>query len=106
MQEVGERLLKCRSRAFISRKELSKRTGVTIEAIRQMERGQIESGIETAVKICEGLEYSVEYILTGKCGLSEYIKMQQHFCKVSDVNCKNLEKVAKAFWETCPRYFR
>ena len=106
LQQVGERVQKSRNNNFISRKELAIKADVTINDIRCIERGEIEIGIETAVKICKGLGYSTDYILTGDCGLDEFLKMNQKLCNLPSVNYKNLEKVATAFWQTCPRFFR
>ncbi len=106
LQQVGERLQKCRNHNFLSRKALSKQSGVSISTIVKMEHGNEAVGIEDAIKICKGLGYSTEYILTGNCGLSEFVKMNQQLLSSPDINYANLEKIATAFWETCPKYFK
>lgn len=77
LQQVGERLAECRTRNFFSRKELAERAGVPISSVKMMERGEQAVGIEDALKICKQLDYSVEYILTGNCGMQELIRMNQ-----------------------------
>jgi len=69
LQQVGERLAECRTRNFFSRQELAKRAGVPISSVKMMERGEQAVGIEDALKICNELDCSVEYILAGNCGL-------------------------------------
>lgn len=105
LKQVGERLLECRSRSFFSRKELAERAGVPISSVKMMERGEEAVGIDVAFKICNELDYSAEYILTGKCGLLELIRMNQKIFDLPD-NLENLQKFAQALWRTCPKSFR
>lgn len=106
LQQVGERLLQCRTRNFFSRKELAERAGVPISSVKTMERGEEAVGIEDAMKICKESDYSVEYILTGNCGLQELIRLNQKISDLPDVGSENLQKIAQAFWSNCPRLFR
>lgn len=53
LQQVGERLIECRTRNFFSRNELAERAGVPISAVKTMERGEEAVGIEDAFKICK-----------------------------------------------------
>ena len=106
LQQVGERLFECRNRNLFSRKELAKRAGVSIETVKMMERGEGIVGIEDATKICNILNSSTEYILTGNCGLKELIRLNQNFLGLPNERSENLQKMAQAFWDTCPRTFR
>lgn len=106
LQEVGERLLECRNRSFFSRQELAKKSGVSVHTIITMEKGEQAIGIDAAVKICNTLGYSIEYILTGNCGFLEFIRMNQKLLELPNVHPQNLQKIASAFWQTCPRYYR
>ena len=106
LQQVGERLQKCRNHTFLSRKALAKQSGVSISTIVKMEHGNEAVSIEDATKICKTLGYSTEYILTGNCGFTEFIKMNQQLSNAPDIHTANLEKIATTFWETCPKYFK
>ena len=106
LQQVGERLTECRIRNFFSRKELAERAGVPISSVKIMERGEQAVGIEDALKICKQLDYNVEYILTGNCGMQELIRMNQKILNLPDISSDNLQKIAQAFWNNCPRLFR
>lgn len=106
LKEVGKRLMKCRNRNFISRQELAKRANISVHSIIKMEKGEEAIGIEDAVKICEYLGYSVEFILTGKCGFREFVRMNQKILQFPDIYSDNLQKVATAFWANCPRYYK
>jgi len=106
LQQVGERLYKCRTLNYYSREELAKRAGVHISSVVKMERGEEAVGIEDALKICNELNYSTEYILTGECGLKEFVGVSQRIFGLPDLQYENLEKVAKAFWSTCPHMTR
>ena len=104
LEQVGERLALCRRHNFISRADLSKRTKVKVTAIRDLENGIASINIEDAVKLSNELDCSIEYLLTGKCGLTEFIKLNQKILNLPDVHSGNLEKVAYAFWNTCPKF--
>ncbi len=106
LQQVGERLISCRTHNFFSRKELAERSGVPISSVKMMERGEEAVGIEDALKICKVLDCSIEYILTGNCGLTELIRLNQKILNLPDVCSENLHKIALAFWNTCPKLFR
>lgn len=106
LQQVGERLKECRNRNFLSRKELAYLADVPISSVVMMEKGEKAIGIEDALKICKELDYSVEYILTGNCGVTELVRLNQRIMKAPEVKTENLQKVAQAFWNTCPKLFR
>lgn len=106
LQEVGERVRVCRNRRFISKVELSKLTGVSVNTITKMEKGKEAIGFDEAVKICESLQCSTEYIFTGNCGILELVKMNLKILNMPSLYSENLQKVASAFWATCPRYYK
>lgn len=99
-------MIECRTRNFFSRQELAERSGVPIFSIKMMELGEEAVGIEDALKICKELGYGTEYILTGNCGLSELIRLNQKFLDLPDMRLENLQKIAQSFWNTCPKLFR
>ena len=103
LESVGERILAGRVRRDFSRKNLAERAGVPISSVIQMEKGIEAVNIEDAVKICNALEYSVEYILTGNCGMAEYFRLQQRILNLPNLNHRNLQKIATAFWSTVPK---
>ncbi len=106
LQEVGERIASCRSHGFFSRKELARRADVPVQSIAMMERGERGLSIEETVKICRVLGCSIDYILTGQCGLTEWLRMNQKILNLPAVSFDNMEKIASAFWHTCPQVYR
>jgi len=60
----GERLLSTRKKKKISQDELAKQIGVHAPVIGRYERDEVKPSIETAFKIAEALEVSLDY-LTG-----------------------------------------
>ena len=98
LEQVGERLFKCRTRDFYSRRELAERAGVSVYSVRMMERGEAAVGIDDALKICKVLGCSTDYILTGKYGLQEMLQMNQKLLDSPDVSVENLQKIAQAFF--------
>ncbi len=105
LQEVGERLHKCRDRNFISRNELANKTGVSVHSIIKMEKGKEAICIDEAVKICKYLGCSVEFMLTGNCGFLEVVRMHQKLMNFPEIYSENLQKVATAFWATVPKHY-
>ena len=103
LKEVGERLFTARTNNLFSRKELAKLADVPIETVKNMERGEQSVGIYEATKICKALNCSMEYILTGNCGLQELITTNKKFFELSGANPEKIQKIAQAFWNTCPR---
>ncbi|MEE0946905.1 MAG: helix-turn-helix transcriptional regulator [Acutalibacteraceae bacterium] len=106
LKQVGERLFECRTRNFFSRKELAERASVPISSVKMMERGEEAVGIEDALKICNELDCSAEYILTGNCGIYELIKLNQKILDLPESSLQHLEKMVQAFWNSCPKSFR
>ena len=104
LEQVGDRFRQMRNRNYLSRKELAGRTKVHISEINKLENGKESIGIETAVKLCNELDCSVKYILTGNCGITELIRMNQKILNLPDINYDNLKKVVQAFWSTCPKH--
>lgn len=104
LEQVGERLKRCRNRNYLSRVELAERANVHIAEINKAERGKEAIGIEDAVKLCRELDCSVEYMLTGNCGIIELAKLNQKLLNLPDINTEHLQKVAQAFWFTCSKH--
>ncbi len=106
LEQVGERLFQCRTRDFLSRRELAERAGVPVSSVKMMERGEKAIGIDEALKICNQLDCSIEYILTGNFGLREMIRLNHKIFNMPEMSTENLQKVAHAFWSNCPKVFR
>ena len=106
LEQIGDRVNTGRIRRGFSRKQLAERAGVHISSVIRIERGQEAVAIDDAVKICNELELSIEYILTGECGMVEFLRMQQYVLNMPDLNSRNLQRVATAFWEAVPRSYK
>ena len=106
LQQIGERLIECRTHNFFSRKELSERSEVPVSVIKTMERGEEDVSIEAILKICKQLDCSIEYMLTGNCGVKELIKLNQKILNLPELRSENLQKIAQAFWNNCPKLFK
>ncbi|MXV15622.1 helix-turn-helix domain-containing protein [Pedobacter sp. HMF7056] len=60
----GERLLQVRKRRKVSQEELAKKIGVHAPVIGRYERGEVKPSIETAARMANALDASLDY-LTG-----------------------------------------
>ncbi len=103
LKQVGERLQECRTRSFFSRKELAEQANVAVQKVRLMERGEEAVNIEEAIKICNVLDFSLDYILTGNCGIKEWVRLNQKFLSLPEDNSENLQRIVQTFWNNCPR---
>lgn len=106
LEQVGERLSYCRTSNLFSRRELAERAGVTVYSVKMMERGEKAIGIDEALKICNELDCSIEYLLTGNLGVQEIIRLNQKIMNLPEIKTENLQKIAQAFWSSCPKFFR
>ena len=101
LQQVGDRLHEGRIRRDFSRKTLAERAGVHISAVIRAERGE-DIPLESMVKLCKELEFSIEYVLTGECGFLELSRMLQRISNMPNLSTTSLHRVATAFWQTTP----
>lgn len=64
--EFRQRLQQLREKKRISRKVLSELCGLSSDAVRRYERGEVEPTLHSLVAIAEYFEVSVDY-LVGRC---------------------------------------
>ena len=102
LQQLGDRLYECRTRNLFSRRELAERAGVSVASVKTMERGEAAVGIEDAIKICNVLDCSTEFLFTGNYGLKELIQLNRKILGLPNIKSENLQKIARAFWNDCP----
>lgn len=102
LKELGNRLLLCRMKKDISRKDLGILAGVQTATILKMEQGE-EVSLETIVKICNALHCSTDYLLTGNLGFPEWIALNRKMMHLPEQGTENIQKIFRALWESSPK---
>ena len=68
LKEIGERIYLRRRQLNYTQEQLAELMNVSIQMISNLERGNKSIRIENLIKICEILQVSTDYILTGRQG--------------------------------------
>ena len=65
LKAIGSRISDRRKRARITQEQLAEKMGVSVQMVSNLERGNKAIRIDNLVRLCEILEVSTDYILTG-----------------------------------------
>lgn len=66
LKQMGERIFKRRKNLKLTQEQLAERIGVSTQMISNLELGKKAIRPENLIKICDALDVSADYILTGK----------------------------------------
>lgn len=66
LQAIGDRISKRRKQLNYTQEILAEKMNVSVQMISNLERGNKAIKIENLIKICDILDVSADYILTGK----------------------------------------
>ena len=64
--EIGHRVCKCRKDLGWKQHELASRTGLSLQFIACVERGEKGLGYESIIKICQAMEITADYLLRNR----------------------------------------
>lgn len=90
LEEVGKRIYKRRRQLKYTKKFLSQQTEIPVDMISRLERGNTVP-FESLIKICEELDVSADYILSGNPGITETFRLIKNISELSE---KDYEMVA------------
>lgn len=62
---IGARIRQARLKALYTQSELSERIGISTSFLGHIERGTIVMSIETLFAVCDALDLSADYLVTG-----------------------------------------
>ncbi len=65
LKEMGERIYSCRKSLKLTQEELAEKIGVSTQMISNLEAGKKAIRPENLVKVCQALNMSTDYVLTG-----------------------------------------
>lgn len=83
--EVGRRILKLREESGWTQEALADRSGLSVNFIACVERGEKGLGFDSIIKISRALGTSTDYLLTGTMGPTEQNYIQTLFEPMDDV---------------------
>lgn len=73
---ISERIFQVMEEKHISQTALSERTGISQRTISDWKRKKTNPTLEKVIPLCEALDISPMFLLTGKDGPSEYVITQ------------------------------
>lgn len=74
--KIGQRIQQCRKSHGLTQEALAERMGVSIQMISNLERGKKAIRIDNLIRLCEILQVSSDYLLTGREGQKETQELQ------------------------------
>lgn len=89
--EIGRRIQARRKQQGLTQEQLADRMNVSIQMVSNLERGNKAIKIENLVNLCQILNVSTDYILTGKETQNDFHALTEHIQKLSQTNRKMIE---------------
>ena len=97
LKEMGIRINDRRHALKMTQEQLAEKMDVSIQMISNLELGKKAIRPENMVKLCEVLNISADYILTGKQSDVEVSEAFRKFTLLSEENRKIVENIISAF---------
>lgn len=95
--EIGERIRRRREMFGYSREDFSEKIGITARFLTDVELGVKGTSIENLIKICDILEISTDYILTGKTDSAAETPITEIISNMDKKYLPQLEEIVVAF---------
>lgn len=91
--DMGERISARRKELKITQEELADRMDVSIQMISYLEAGRKAIRPENLIKLCNALEVSADYILTGQASNQEYDRITRKLQNLSPEEFRSIEAI-------------
>lgn len=89
LKEIGKRIQQRRKQQGLTQEQLAEMMNVSIQMISNLERGNKSIRIENLIRLCQLLDVSTDYILTGKTSASDFSETVKQIVHLPDKE-KNL----------------
>ena len=86
LKEMGERICKRRKLMGLTQEQLAEKMDVSIQMVSNLERGVKAIKIDNLVRLCQILDVTADYILTGKVLFSDTDTLSRQIKRLSDEN--------------------
>lgn len=93
LKDMGKRLSDKRKELGITQEKLAEKMSVSIQMISNMEQGKKAIRPENLVKICNVLNISADYVLTGEKSAQELNTLNDKIAKLSDRDISLVENI-------------
>lgn len=97
LQEIGQRIAMRRKQLGFTQEQMAGMMDVSIQMISNLERGVKSIRIENLIKLCQILDISTDYILTGKQTYQDSFKLANQIAALSTENRKTIEVLIDHF---------
>lgn len=91
LMEIGRRIQARRKQQGLTQEQLADRMNVSIQMVSNLERGNKAIKIENLINLCQILNVSTDYILTGKETQNDFHALTERIQKLSQTNRKMIE---------------
>lgn len=91
LMEIGRRIQARRKQQGLTQEQLADRMNVSIQMVSNLERGNKAIKIENLINLCQILNVSTDYILTGKETQNDFRALTERIQKLSQTNRKMIE---------------
>lgn len=91
LAEIGKRIQSRRKQQGLTQEQLADRMNVSIQMISNLERGNKSIRIDNLINLCQILDVSTDYILTGKETQDDFHALTARIEALSPANRKMIE---------------
>lgn len=88
LEQIGERVYNKRKKQKLSQAELAEKIGVSVQMISNLECGKKAIRPDNIVKVCEALNISTDYLLTGYTADNEMSEILEKLSNLSPSELK------------------
>lgn len=91
LKKIGVRIANRRKELKFTQEQIAERMNVSIQMISNIERGNKAIKIDNLLKLCDTLQTSTDYILTGKRTNADYDHLASKIVQLPESDCKMIE---------------
>ena len=91
LKKIGVRIANRRKELKFTQEQIAEHMNVSIQMISNIERGNKAIKIDNLLKLCDILQISTDYILTGKRTNADYGHLASKIAQLPESDCKMIE---------------
>ena len=91
LKKIGVRIVERRKELKLTQEQIAERMNVSIQMISNIERGNKAIKIDNLLKLCDILNTSTDYILTGKRTNNDFEHLESKISQLTESDYKMIE---------------
>lgn len=95
LKEMGKRIQNRRKQQGYTQEQLADMMNVSIQMVSNLERGNKAIRIDNLINLCESLDISADYILTGKENAADISALAARISQLTDKDQKMIEMLVE-----------